>query len=57
MSPRDAGKLCTDESQCKQHCVAETPDDVTGICIGFLDAGYEFFEMRDGIAVETHRMD
>jgi hypothetical protein len=50
----DAGKKCTDSSQCEGHCIAETINDSSGFCTDYkeLSDGCGWFELINGKASE-----
>ena len=53
MPPEDNGQSCTDSSQCDFYCKAETGDSTEGVCIGFYESGCYFWEMEEGLTVES----
>ena len=55
--PSDAGKICTDSSQCREVCQAETKESAAGMCAGYNDIGCYFWEMKDGKIIEHCRVD
>jgi hypothetical protein len=50
----DAGKKCTDSSQCKGYCLAENKDDNSGFCTEYeqLGDGCGWFELINGKVAE-----
>ena len=50
----DAGKKCTDSSQCEGYCIAETQDDNSGLCTEYeqLGDGCGWLELINGEVAE-----